>query len=137
MELHVDARASEGDSFHFEAKALVEGGVALQFDCAPGADDALPGEIDAGVKSADDLASRAGISGGLGDGTVGGDVAAGDFADGGEDSFSHREKISGDGLIPWCTSGEVVGKPGSGLNPRLAPKQRARTWGTQTFQSRL
>ena len=111
MELHVDAASAESDSFHFEAEALVEGGVALQFDCASGADDALPGEIDARVESAHNLAGSAGVSGGFGNGAVGGDVAARNFANGGKDAFSHKLKISGSGLVPWCTSGKVVGKP--------------------------
>jgi hypothetical protein len=129
VKLHVDAGAAEGDSFHFEAEALVKGGVSLELDVASGTDDALPGEIDAGVKGADDLAGGAGVSGGFGNGAVGGDVAAWDFANGSEDAFSHRLKISGSGLVPWCTSGKVVGKPVSARSDLRGQEHLAKSGG--------
>lgn len=91
MELEVDAAAAEGNSFHFEAEALIEGRVTLEPDFSSSSDNALPREIDAAVKGANDLAGGAGVPGGLGDGAIGRDVAARNFADSGEDSFSHKK----------------------------------------------
>ncbi len=88
--MQIDAAPAEGDPFHFEPEALVEGGVALELDGAAGADDALPGQIDPGVERTDNLAGGTRVSRGFGDGAVGRDVAAWNLADGGEDAFSHQ-----------------------------------------------
>ena len=90
MDLEVDAAASEGDSFHFEAESLIEGGVALELDFSAGPDNTLPRQIDTGMQSPNDLTGSPRVARSFGDGAIGGDVAARDRADGSQDVLSHR-----------------------------------------------
>jgi hypothetical protein len=89
MALHIYAAAAEDNAFAFEAKTLLDGGVAAQFDFSTGAEHAVPGESEGGAQNSDDLTRRSGMAGGAGYRSVGGDLAARDFADGGDDVALH------------------------------------------------
>lgn len=90
MRGHIDAEAVELDAFGLEAHALFEAGFAREQNFAVGADDAVPWEsAGGGVESPGDLARGTGISGGVGDVSVGGDFSAWDAADLREDVGEH------------------------------------------------
>jgi hypothetical protein len=87
---HVYAKAEELDAFGLEAHALFEPVFTGEENLAAGADDALPGDSGAGsVQGPCGLAGCAGKSGGVGDVSVGCDLAARDTADLGEDELEH------------------------------------------------
>jgi hypothetical protein len=81
--LHVNALATEADSFHGEPQALLSGCLAAQFDFATRTDDSLPGEVIEGL-FAQELCDRSmieRISGGGGYLTVGRYLSFGHGAD--------------------------------------------------------
>ena len=87
----VDPIAIDRDAFGAKAKALLEAVFAGEENFSPGAEHAMPGDVfSPGPQRPDDLASRAGISGGRGDIPVGRDFAARDTADLVEDALEHQ-----------------------------------------------
>ena len=85
---HVHPDSDQADAFRLEAHALFEGVLSGEEDFSARADDALPGNrATAAVEGPCDLTGVAGVSGGVGDVAVGGDFAAGDAADLGEEEF--------------------------------------------------
>ncbi|SPE28271.1 hypothetical protein SBA7_120047 [Candidatus Sulfotelmatobacter sp. SbA7] len=86
MALHVYAAASKHHPFGFETEPLFDGGVAAQFDFSSRAKYALPGESERGAQNSNHLTGCSGVAGGAGHGAVGGDFAARDFADGGDNA---------------------------------------------------
>ncbi len=90
MGAHIHLEADEVDALVLQAHALVEGEFAAEQDAAVSADDALPGDAGPGlVQRPGDLAGGAGITGGIGDVSVGGDLAPGNAADDGEHAVEH------------------------------------------------
>src|ERR1017187_5436739 len=81
--VHVHALAAEADTFHFEMRALFQGGFAMELDGAAGSQHALPGER-SHRRSAQQLRHLAVIervARGGGDLPISGDLAARDLAD--------------------------------------------------------
>lgn len=82
MGSHVDTEAVELDAFGLEAHALFETSFTGEKNFAVGTDDAVPWEpAGRGMKCPSDLARRAGISGGVSDISIGGDLATWDATD--------------------------------------------------------
>jgi len=77
VDLHINAQSDELDAFLLEAHALFESGFAVQENLPICADDALPRNSARAVECPGDLAGGAGKSGGVGDVSVSGDLAAG------------------------------------------------------------
>ena len=84
--LRVDAPAAKGHAFHFQAHALFESRAVTQANFATRAGDALPGERRAvEAEETGDQAMVERVTGGGGDGGVGGGFALGDGADDAQD----------------------------------------------------
>jgi hypothetical protein len=78
--LHIHAAAAKNNFLTLEAKALLEGVIAAEFDLAAGTQNAMPGQINGSMESPRHQPGTAAKSGGASDRTVGGDFAARDGA---------------------------------------------------------
>jgi hypothetical protein len=81
VRFHVDSSAAEAHALGFQAEALLDGGVAGEFDLAAGSKDALPGQSITAAQNGGDLARGSGESGCAGYAAVGGNFAARNCAD--------------------------------------------------------
>ena len=92
MPLHIDAAATESYPFSFETKALLDRRVAPQFDFTASAKHTLPGKAESTSQHADHLSRRSRMSSSTGDGAIGRNLTARNFANGGDDAGLHRHK---------------------------------------------
>lgn len=88
MGAHIDAQADKSDAFGLQAHALFEAMFPGEENLSARADDTLPGNArSAAMERPRHLAGVARVSGSISDIAIGGDFAAWDTADLGEEEF--------------------------------------------------
>jgi len=88
---HIDAAAAKGYALGFEAKTLLNGGIATQLDFSAGAEHALPRHSERAMEGPRNSPGRAGISCGASHFSIGRNFSAWDFANCSQDSGLHGD----------------------------------------------
>jgi len=76
---HIHAAATKSYAFGFEAKTLLNGGIATQLDLSAGSEHAMPGQSEGAMQGPRYPPGRTRISGSAGHISIGGNFPAWDF----------------------------------------------------------